>query len=153
MRSLKFYKTLAIVLLIVNIGTVTFFFLSGPPHPPRPGEILLSKEIGLTGKAKREVDALEKKHYQTKKKLLQRDLKLHSKLYGSMSDEAKSDKLLQEIKDNKIEIEEMTFDFFKEVASYCNPTQREKLDQMIQRSLRMILHLPPPRPGQKHKKP
>lgn len=145
MKRQKFYKYLAIVLLILNIGTISYFFLSAPPHPPKPGEILLSGEIGLEGNVKKKVDSIELEHHEEKRKLMKRDFKLHEKLYEQLDNEEASGELLKEIQENRTEIEEMTFEFFSEVHSLCNEKQKKKLDEIIHKSLRMITNQPPKR--------
>lgn len=142
MKSLKFYKILSLVLVILNIATLAFFYFSKPPHPPRPGEAHLANEIGLTGENRKIVDALEINHHLKKRKLMDKDFELHQKLFKELSDEQAANKLIEQINDNRAEIERMTYNFFSEVAAKCNEKQKEKLDEIISRSLRMITNQP-----------
>lgn len=146
MKSTKFYKILSIVLLILNIGTLVFFYVTKPPHPPRPGEHRLSDQIALTGDSKKKVDALEKRHHRDKRDLMQQDMKLHKQLYGKLNSE-QSDEILVKINTNRLQIEKMTYDFFSDVAQHCNNSQRKKLNELIDKSLRRIIGAPP----KKHK--
>jgi len=143
MKSLKFYKILSVVLLALNIGTISFFLLTKPPHPPKPREHQISNEIGLDGEAKKKVDALEVKHHKDKRALMKRDFKLHLQLYKELSDTSAAEELITKINGNREELETMTFGFFSEVAKNCNTEQRKKLDEMINHSLRMITNHPP----------
>lgn len=145
MKRQKFYKYLAIVLLLLNIGTITYFFLSAPPHPPKPGEVMLSSDIGLEGESKKTVDQLERDHHKEKRKLMRHDFNLHKKLYEQLDNEENASKLLAEIEENRAEIEEMTFEFFSDVYAECNAEQKKKLEAMIHKSLRMITNQPPKR--------
>lgn len=145
MKSTKFYKVLSIVLLLINIGTLSYFYVTRPEHPPRPGEPHLAEEIGLEGDAKKKVDALEIAHHKDKRKLMKRDIMLHEKLYQQLGDSAAADILLAEIHQNRIELERMTYDFFNKAATYCNSEQRKKLKQQISDHLRMIFGHPPKR--------
>lgn len=146
MKSTKFYKILSIVLLILNIGTLTYFYVTKPPRPPKPGEVHLAEDIGLSGDAKKTVDAMEAKHHKAKRRLMKRDVTLHEKLYESLSDSAKSSAIILQINENRSEIERMTYDFFSEVSEHCNDEQRKKLNEMISKSLRMITGHPPKPP-------
>lgn len=144
MKSSKFYKYLSIVLILLNVGTLTFFYFTKPPHPPGPGAHVLSKEIGLEGQVKKEVDALESAHHKQKRQLMRRNFELHRQLYEKLDDSTQSAVLLKKIDANHKKIEEMTFQFFEEIAKKCNKAQRKKLDAMIHRSLRMIAGQGPP---------
>lgn len=143
MKSLKFYKTLSILLLVLNLGTISFFLFTKPPHPPKPGEHQISNEIGLDGAVKKKVDALEAKHHKEKRALMKRDFKLHQQLYKELSDTSAAEELITKINENREELETMTFKFFSEVAENCNKEQRQKLDEMINHSLRRITNHPP----------
>jgi hypothetical protein len=146
MKSLKFYKILSVTLLILNIVTLTIFFLHKPPGPPKPGEARLAKEIGLTGSKKKTVDALEIQHHKDKKALIRKNFKLQKQLYSSIGNDEKSEVILAQIHENRSETDRMTFEFFNEIASYCNKAQRKKLDAMIDKGLRRITGSPGPPP-------
>lgn len=138
MKSIKFYKILSITLLILNLVTLSIFFISGPPGPPRPGEAYLAEEIGMTGSTKKTVDALEIKHHKDKRALKRKNFELQKKLYNSLTDEEQSAEIMLQIHENRMKTERMTFEFFREVASYCNKKQRKKLDESIDHGLRRI---------------
>lgn len=138
MKSTKFYKSLSIVLIVLNLATLAFFYFTKPPHPPRPGENQLSNEIGLEGDAKKAVDLLEKDHHKKKRPLMKRNFELHRQLYQNMGDTAKSQDLMSKIDANHENIEHMTFQFFAEVSKNCNKAQQQKLDDFIHKSLHML---------------
>jgi hypothetical protein len=144
MKGTRFYKLIIIALVALNIGTLAYFQLSKPPHPPRPGEIILSSKLELKGKAKSQVNALEKEHHRKKKKLVHRDHDLHKKLFNRIGTEKPTHDLLNQIDKNKEEIESMTFIFFDEVAEFCNEKQKKKLIEFVQKRLNRIRPGPPP---------
>ncbi|MDB2657214.1 hypothetical protein N9Y60_04080 [Crocinitomicaceae bacterium] len=146
MKSIKFYKILSITLLILNLVTLSIFFISGPPGPPRPGEAHLAEEIGLTGTTKKKVDALEIKHHKDKRALMRHNFQLQKKLYNALTDEETSSAILEQIHANRSETDRMTFEFFSEVATQCNQKQRKKLDEIIDHGLRRITNHPGPPP-------
>ena len=142
MKSIKFYKILSITLLVLNIVTLSFFFLGRPPGPPKPGEARLATEIGLTGTAKKKVDALEIQHHKDKRVLIKHNFELQKKLYNSLSNDDTSAEVLLQIHETRAETDRMTFEFFSEVASHCNQEQQKKLKAMITDGLRQITNLP-----------
>ncbi len=142
MKSLKFYKILSITLLILNIVTISIFYFNKPPGPPKPGEARLAKDIGLTGNTRKKVDALEIQHHKDKRALMKDNFELQKQLYNSLSDEEKSAEIMVKVHKNRAETDRMTFEFFSEVASYCNEKQRKKLDEIIDQGLRRITNLP-----------
>ena len=90
--------------------------------------------LGLKGEEKRKVDLLEKEHHKEKRKLVHKDMDLHDQLFSSFGDKDKSDSLLMVIDKNKSKIEEMTFEYFNEIASYCDKGQSEILHSFLKDS-------------------
>ena len=106
----------------------------------------MAEDIGMTGSVKKKVDALEIQHHKDKRALIRKNFKLQKELYNSLNDPEKSSKILAEIHSNRAKTDRMTFEFFSEVASHCNQKQRKKLDEMIDKGLRMITGGPGPPP-------
>lgn len=145
MKSPKFYKLIITALVIINLGTLAFFWLSKPPHPPKAGEgPKLSEQLELRGEAKSKVDALEKEHHKTKKVLMHKDRQLHQKLFECVGEEKDVEPILNELNENKEEIERMTFEFFDAVASHCDDQQKKKLRDDLQKRLHNLFGPPPP---------
>ncbi|MFT6984166.1 MAG: hypothetical protein ACJAUD_002946, partial [Crocinitomicaceae bacterium] len=38
MKGTRFYKLIIVALVLLNIGTLAYFQLTKPPHPPKPGK-------------------------------------------------------------------------------------------------------------------
>ena len=148
MKSPKFYKTIIAILVIVNISMLAFMWFGKPPHPPKPGEHKISNELGITGPSKKIADELEKEHHKEKRKLVDLDVDLHTKLYKGIGSEIDSEAILNEIDSNKRELEEMTFSFFDEIANLCNDSQKEELKKFVEHHLNN-LRPGPPRPPKK----
>lgn len=142
MKSLKFYKILSITLLILNIVTLSIFYFNRPPGPPKPGEARIANELGLTGAKKKKVDALEIQHHKDKRALVKQNFELQKQLYNAIDNEEKSSEIMVKIHENRAETDRMTFTFFKDIATYCNKSQRKELDKMIDNGLRRITNLP-----------
>lgn len=146
MNASRFYKITIAILVVINFSTLAFLWWSRPPmHPPHPGDRpQLSNEIGLTGSNKSKVDALEKEHHRLKHKLVQKDRDFHKAYFECIGTQQNSDSILVLLQENKLELEKMTYDFFAEVASYCDEEQRASLREFI--FTRLVEMGPPGRP-------
>lgn len=144
MKGEKFYKIVITVLIMLNVSTITFIWFGKPPHPPKPGIHLLSNELGLTGLNKTKVDAMERVHHKEKQALKAKDLTLHKKLYEAIGAETNVDSLQNEIATNKEEIEKMTFDFFDDVAQYCDSKQLTHLKEFVHGAFEQLRPMHPP---------
>lgn len=122
---------------------LAFFLLTVPPHPPKPGEVFVSNEIGLTGENKKAVDALEKKHHKLKRSLMRKNKMLHENLYENLGNKPRTWEIIEEIHSNQREIESITYSFFEDVNSHCNTQQKKKLKKFIHTSLHFIFGGPP----------
>jgi hypothetical protein len=147
MKGPKFYKIVIMLLVILNIGTLAFMWFNKPPHPPKPGEHKIATELGLTGEVKTKIDKLETDHHAKKKKLVHKDMDLHKKLYDEIGKEGDGSDILEEIAANKEEIEKMTFNYFDEIATYCNESQQEELRKMVHFAFENLRPGPPRPPG------
>ncbi len=143
MKGTRFYKLIIIALVAMNIGTLAYFQLTKPPHPPKPNHGDLGRQLKLKDDSKSKVDALEKQHHKDKKVLIHRDHDLHRKLFNRIGTDKPTHVLLNQIAKNKEEIESMTFIFFDDVAEYCNEKQKKKLIQFVQKRLNRIRPGPP----------
>lgn len=131
MKGERFYKIVIAILVILNLSTLAFFWFNRPPVPPHPEEHPLSEMLGLMGINKQKVDELEKEHHILKKKLVKKDMELHEQMYILIGEEADYYSILNDINSNKSDIEKMTFEFFDEVASYCNDDQKMELRRFV----------------------
>jgi hypothetical protein len=128
MKRAKFYQLIIGILATMNIVTLVFFLSSQPQYK---GDLSLSDHLALTGKAKTEVKQLEQEHHKQKRKLIGLDQKLHRKLFEFVGSEDSHESTLRKLNENKKEIERMTFNFFDQVAAYCNKNQKIKLRKLI----------------------
>ena len=144
MKSLKFYKTLAVLLVVLNLGTLAFFWFNKPPDgPPKAGE--LAAKYGITKNAD-EITALETTHHKKKKALMAKDQKLHNLLFSKIGSGEDVSSLREKITANYIEIETMTYEFFDQVAVYCNESQLKELKAGVDRAFGQLR-----KPGGKRK--
>jgi len=146
MKSLTFYKTLSMLLVIINLGTLAFFYFTAPQKPPRPDTARLAQDIGLTGVNKQKSDALEIQHHKEKRQLMKTNFTLQKQLYAHLDAPEKSAEILSKIHANREETDRMTFEFFRSIAALCTKEQRKKLDKIIDHGLKRITGLPHPPP-------
>lgn len=144
MEGTRFYKLIIIALVALNVGTLAYFQLTKPPHPPRPDRGNLTRQLELENGVKSKVDAFAKQHHMDKKVLIQKDHELHRKLFNRIGSGKPTYDLLDQIDKNKSKIESMTFIFFDDVAKHCNENQKKKLIKFVQKRLNRIRPGPPP---------
>ncbi|MFT5858318.1 MAG: hypothetical protein ACI865_000404 [Flavobacteriaceae bacterium] len=129
MKSLKFYKTLTVLLVLLNLGTLVFFWFNKPPQgPPKPGALAAQLEIVQDVEL---VTALEAAHHKEKRKLMTKDRNLHDLLFSKIGSGEDVTALREKITINHLEIETMTYDFFDTVAAYCNESQLKELKSSV----------------------
>ena len=145
MKGSRFYKLIIAILVVLNISTLAYFWMQRPPHPPKPGTHVIADEFGITGKNKTKVDKLETEHHRRKKKLMQRDRKLHVQLYKDIGKGKDPTKLHAQIAENKKEIEEMTYEYFDVIAEYCSPSKKKELREFVLNGLHRMLGGRPPK--------
>lgn len=147
MKTIRFYKILILVLLLLNISTVYFLWSSAKKHG-RPGKNELVEMLDLEGTAKTKIIAMQEEHFSKKDALIKRSRDLHEELFRSFNDSSKDStaiaQLIDRIVENQRETEQMTFDYFKEVSEICTPEQRVKLQELIHDVLKRAGG-PPPR--------
>ena len=135
MNQAKFYKTLVIILILLNLGTVFSMWYNRPPHHPGPEKHQISIMLQLEGDAKEIVDQLEIAHHKEKKKLMHEDREMHNELYLLIGKDADPKALLEDIHFNKVKIEAMTFKYFNTIGKHCNEEQQKELKEFIKKAL------------------
>jgi hypothetical protein len=139
MKTLRFYKWAAAALLILNIITL-FFLWTGAKHHGPPGRNDLVDLLSLEGEKKTKILALQDVHFKEKDKLIDKSSHLHEELFAYFNDPKKDavdvSTKINQIVENQREIEQMTFDYFKKVSSYCSSEQKAKLQGLIHKVLR-----------------
>ncbi|MCH2229900.1 MAG: hypothetical protein MK105_06110 [Crocinitomicaceae bacterium] len=143
MKGTRFYKTVIVILILINITTLSFIWLGKPPHQPMPEERnTISNRIGLYGDAKTTVDALEKAHHIEKREMMRTNRELHSKIFEQLDGETPPIELQKELDSNRSAMSKMTYVFFKAVSAECNSKQKEELKLFIRRELALIIGQP-----------
>lgn len=146
MKQQNILKILVILLVIVNAGTLGFFWFTKPPHPPLPGPPprTLTEGLGFDQQKQTILNKMEEEHHLAKRALLDKDRELHDKLFNSLGNKNASDSLVEAIGKNLKEVESMTIEFFNSVYSMCDDDQKSQLKERIQHGAKMMRQPPPP---------
>ncbi len=134
MKTERFYKILILILVLTNVGMMVFMWTNRPPRMPHPPQHEIGKMLGLKGDKLQKVNKLEVDHHKVKRELVHRDMELHEELFVLLENSEKSDSLYTLIDENKAEMERMTYDYFVEIATYCDADQKEILREFLRDS-------------------
>lgn len=133
MKNIRVYKALIIFLIALNVGTISYFLWSS--HQPHQRQrIPISRVLNLSGKNAEIIGRMEREHFASKDRLMEKNRSLHMALFNAFKDDAgdsKKNALIDSIAANHRQIEHMTFDYFKEVNEVCSPKQQKKLERLI----------------------
>ena len=144
-------KYLVVAALLINTGTLIFFWLKRPLNdnrPPRPLQIL-EKELQLDNKQLDTFEILKKQHHRSHDSLLQLMAEKRRMLYSSKS--VAVDSTIQQIGAIQQEIESITYHHFEDLRKICTPEQKAKLDSLLVGAVQHLLmpknrgNHPPPR--------
>ena len=128
MKTTRFYQIIIVLLIVINIVSISIPFFR---KPPRPDHHELIKQIGLTGESGVIVSKIKIQHHKDKRALLKKRGDFYLSLYENVGNESINFKLLDSINEVNSEIDKMTYLFFKDVAEFCNEDQKQDLKKMI----------------------
>ena len=131
---MKKYKVIIGILVIINIGLITFIFLQYRPHQrPRIVNILNIEDARANDINRKEVI-----HFNKKKKFMDKSRNLRAKLLLSFENElpeSQADSILKLISANQYELDKMTYLYFKDIKSKCSAKERKQLNGFFTRVL------------------
>lgn len=138
------YKLLIVFLLLIN-GVTLYFIFSKRDH--RDMRFELVDKLQLKGKQKEKVLDLQKKHFQIKDQLIDKNHRLTDSLFNMLKNEsvdtAMSNNILKALSENHEFIEKMTFQHFIDISKICNTEQKQELIDAITHAFKK--NLPPPK--------
>ena len=152
MESTKFYKTVIFILLLINIGTLSFLWINRPPHdgpPPRGGDVteFLSHELKFNDEQQQQLRNLVDVNRKEMDALRNANRELHDNYFGMLAaadvDTSRVSVMADSITALQNKIELMTFYHFRKVRAICNKEQQKKYDTIINDALRMMAPRPP----------
>jgi len=146
MKKLRFYQLAILGLVLLNAVTL-FVIWKGGRHHERPGRNQLVEHLGLEGQKKDEVLNLQVDHFKQKDALISKSRRLHEELFNYFDNTAKDSadisQKIAEIVENQREIEQMTFDYFRNVSELCSAEQKKELKELLHELLRRSAGPPP----------
>ena len=131
---MKKYKVIIGILVIINIGLITFMFLPHRPHQ----RLRIANILNIEDARANDINRKELIHFNKKKKLMDKSRKLRAKLLLSFENElpeSQADSILQLISANQYELDKMTYLFFKDINSQCSEKERKQLNDFFTRVL------------------
>lgn len=145
-NSRRWLAILVIILVALNIGTVTAFWLlrdkrgAPPPGQGNPTAFLV-KELGLDSMQREKLEVLIAQHRSAVMQLRNENREAKDAFFARLGEASISDSALAlaareaNLPDQQIEV--ATFRHFQQVRALCNSTQQKKFDEIIQEVLRM----------------
>ena len=131
---MKKYKVIIGILVIINIGLITFMFLPHRPHQ----RLRIANILNIEDARANDINRKELIHFNKKKKLMDNSKNLRAKLLLSFENElpeSQADSILQLISANQYELDKMTYLFFKDIKSQCSAKERKQLNGFFTRVL------------------
>jgi len=161
-KSLKYWKTLGLVMMVLNIVLWLFLFLkpfdNKQMHPAGkeqggPGKFIIEK-LQFSKEQIVAFDELRTAHHDSVEKLRFHGKQLRETLFSALqNDTTMIDKNLiaTQIAENQKLIELVTYDHFAEVKKLCTTKQKIIFNEIIQEVLEsMMPHKEPPQPPEQN---
>lgn len=157
MNKLQLLTAAVILLLLLNIGTLVFLFLSNDrrPAPPGPegnaGDFII-KSLQLDEQQCRQFDTLRIQHHEMVQRAQDEDRRLHdayfSLLKSPQSNRQSADSIMALMAQQRKTMDSATFEHFRQLRALCRPEQQGKFDRTIDEIARLLGPRPgPPPPG------
>ena len=160
MESNRFLKLVIIILLLVNIATLTFMWTGRghheghmpPPPIPRhggPGTAFefLVHQLNFDEAQVKQFEALRSAHRQSAEQIRDKNRKMHHRFFDLLKNLPADSVLSMQLADSMAlcqkQIEMLTFNHFKELRGICKPDQQKKFDEVINQALEMLAPKPP----------
>ncbi len=159
MEKTKLLTISVIGLLLLNLGTLGFLFMSGhrghrppPPegmgHPPRPREIIIEK-LHFDVAQQKEYDKLIEWHHSEISRLDSSIRQTKNDLYAQLSEPQVNvktkDSLAALLATYQKQIEETHFKHFEDIKKLCHPNQMEDFKGLTEELGRIFAPNKPPR--------
>ena len=152
MAEKTFFKTVIIVLVLINMGTLAYVWLANkPPRDDRKDNedvvSFLSKELNLDNTQKNKLATLHD-DYQHKMRDVHEHLRtLHGPFFNllrtSSLDTVQVNTVIDSLTVYHKQMEWLTFQQFKDIRSICNPAQQQKFDDIVDETMRFLAPGPP----------
>ncbi len=154
MENARFLKISIIILLLINIGTLSYLWMGKQQVPPQGGPhggpdvfTFLCNELKLDDQQVRQYEELRDEHHQSVENIQHHSRQLREQFFDmlhSNTDSSTVKKISDSIAATQEQIELVTFYHFKKVRNILRPDQQKRFDEVIQEATRMMAPGPPP---------
>lgn len=134
MSKIKLLSIVIIILIIINMATLSFFFIKGsrPMNRPEPKEIII-KKLHFDKNQTAVYESLIKVHSNKIMLLNQAVMETKNKLYSALSkpeNKKTTDSLFSQLAFQQNEIEKKHYDHFLDIKKLCNQEQSEDFNKL-----------------------
>ena len=148
MNKLRFLSITVVLLLLLNVGTLVYLFMSqktkdeqvGPPG--RAAADFIIQQLKLNDQQQQQFAALRRQHQDITRQVQNEDRRLHDEYFGLLKtdnpDKIKADSISLLIAKQRSLVEAATFDHFQQLRKLCNDDQKKLFDSVIDEVLRMM---------------
>ena len=162
MKKESLLTTLVILLLIMNIGIVTFLVMhhehERPPHPGGPPHVdrLIIETLKFDDEQKKKFEVMKHEHHEQMMRIDEEYKNVLEKYFSLLNDEkiktVEKDSLEKEIGRLQLSKATVTLEHFRQLKALCKPEQQKHFQELIPELTKIILphpprDLPPPREG------
>jgi protein CpxP len=141
---------LVVVLVILNLGLVTFMWYSQRPDngPGGPDTAkFLIKELGFDKAQEQQYITLQHRLSDSLSPIRENERHLHDRFFEMMHAASPDSALVASTVDSmghiRVQIEYLTFNHFRQVRALCNAEQQQKFDKIISDMMRRMGPRPP----------
>ena len=154
MNNLKFYKIVIVILVILNLGTLTFLWIGHPrgskvPKYGQAGEFLI-RELSLNSSQQDNFGQLRDSHQKTLLALQERDRQLHDRFFEAIflpvPDTLEVGIIADSIAGLRRQMEMLTFEHFNELRRLLTKEQTQKFHRVFRQALDRVMPIPEPPP-------
>lgn len=135
MNKEKFYISVIIALLVLNLGTLAYLFMQGRERPPHmePKDMIINR-LELTPEQQDAFRKMREAHHRTMMDLQAQLGKAHHDLFATLTrqeDTAAVAGILEHINKLHSAQEEVTYNHFRQLRSILQPGQEERFNDLI----------------------
>lgn len=151
MNNPKFLKIVVVLLVLINLSTITFMWLNKPPRRDAVGDYF-AKELQFTAKQKEQFESLKQEHHNQVEALRLGNKEKHDAYFYLLKNPSVDSATVKKAAAEILKIEErkelVLFYHFQKVRAICDENQKKKFDEIICEAARMMAPKPP-REGQR----
>jgi periplasmic protein CpxP/Spy len=155
MKGKGFYLIIIILLVLLNLGTLTFIWVHRPGRDINPMERrnvaeFLTRELELTPQQQKEFLRIRERHQQMMMVYQQQDQALHKRFFDLLlavpTDTALASMIADSMALTRQGMEMLTFEHFSKIRDILSDEQKKKFDELFHETLKLVLPPPPPPP-------